>query len=282
MTTPAAFEQFKKQIEQIYDERESEQIADWIFEHVTGKKRWQRRHSTEALNADEQQTLDAYMVQLMQHRPVQYILNEAWFYKRKFYVDERVLIPRPETEELVAWIINEQQHRPQLTIIDIGTGSGCIAISLKLELPNAAVSAIDKSTEALRVATHNADALNADVQFEQNDFLAEGTWSLPGKTDVIVSNPPYIPASGAVDMDKNVTGYEPELALFVADDDPFIFYKKIAAFGLQKLSTHGCIYVEIHEGSAEEVTAIFTGMGYKVDVKNDIYGKERMIKAQLI
>lgn len=281
MTTPAAFEQFKNKIGQIYDERESEQIADWIFEHVTGKKRWQRRHSNEALNTDEQQTLDAYLVQLMQHKPVQYILKEVWFYKRRFYVDERVLIPRPETEELVDWLISEQQHRPRLMVTDIGTGSGCIAISIKLGLLNAMVSAIDKSAEALQVATQNAAALNADVQFQQNDFLAEGTWSLLGKSDVIVSNPPYIPLGGAVAMDKNVTDYEPELALFVADDDPFIFYKKIATFGLQKLHPDGSIYVEIHEGSAEEVTAIFTGMGYKVDVKNDIYGKERMLKAQL-
>ncbi len=164
-------------------------------------------------------------------------------------------------------------------IIDIGTGSGCIAILLKKELTNANITAIDISEKALEVAKKNSSELNAEINFFQIDFLNEEEWNSLKKYDIIVSNPPYIPIKEKETLAKNVTDYEPELALFVENNDPYIFYKKIAEFAKTHLQTNGKIYVEVHEDYAREVKSIFTNAGFEAEIKKDIYGKERMVKA---
>ena len=284
MTTEKAYINFVKSLKTIYDEREADNIGDWVFEKVTGLKRLERRLNRDSrLNEIYFTKLQNYLKELLGHKPVQYVLQEAWFYKRKFFVDENVLIPRPETEELVEWIFKDAQaksHSSEPTnIIDIGTGSGCIAVSLKKELLNSNISAIDVSEKALGIAKKNASVFNAAIVFFQIDFLKEAEWNVLKKYDVIVSNPPYIPLKEKEILAKNVTKFEPAIALFVDNTGPFIFYKKIAMFAKKHLIENGEIYVEVHEEFAENVKLIFENEGFKSEIKKDIYGKERMIKA---
>ncbi len=278
MTTGKAYIDFVNNLKTIYDEREADNIADWIFEKITGSKRLERRFKrNNELKESEIWQLQNYLKELLQHKPVQYVLQEAWFYKMKFFVNGNVLIPRPETEELVEWIINDASK--PTNIIDIGTGSGCIGIALKKELPRANVTAIDRSEKALEVAKINSIELNAEINFLQINFLKEEEWKSLQKYDLIVSNPPYIPIKEKEKLAKNVTEYEPGLALFVENNDPYIFYKKIAEFSKTHLESNGKIYVEVHEDFAKEVKTIFVNAGFEVEIKKDIYGKERMIKA---
>ncbi len=292
MTTGEAYNGFENQLKTIYEDREAETISDWVFESCTGMKRWERRSNqhNEIKNSEYQQ-LQKYLQELLKHKPVQYVLNEAWFYKMKFFVNEDVLIPRPETEELVEWIVSEfELQNPNdskstylsdrhTNILDIGSGSGCIAISLKRELPGAHVVAIDVSEKAMKVSKKNADELEASIDFLQIDFLDENKWKSLTECDIIVSNPPYIPIKEKEGLGKNVTDFEPELALFVEDKDPFIFYKKIAKFSKTHLKKRGKIYVEINETSAQEIKQVFEKEGFNAVIKKDIYRKERMIKA---
>jgi release factor glutamine methyltransferase len=285
MTAGEAYIDFKKELGKVYDAREAATISDWVFESLTSMKRWERMtHQNKEININEYQQLQKYLKELLQHKPAQYVLNEAWFYKIKFFVNEDVLIPRPETEELVEWIVNEVKAQnirsSKLTnILDIGSGSGCISIALKKELPDANIVALDISGKALEVAKKNARELNAAVGFLEIDFLDETKWGIVSEYDVIVSNPPYIPVKEKESLEKNVIDFEPEVALFVEDDNPFIFYKKIARFSKMHLKKAGKIYVEINETKAEEVKEVFEKAGFNVTIKKDIYGKERMVKA---
>ena len=285
MTTASIYNHFKNQLKAVYDDREAENISDWIFENVTGLKRWERRgNRNKELNETDSEKLKKYLDELLKHKPVQYVLNEAWFYKRKFYVNENVLIPRPETEELVEWIVKDEKNNAggnskQTNIIDIGTGSGCIPVSLKKELPEANVTAIDVSEKALVVSKKNARELNASIDFFQIDFLKEDEWKALPQIDIIVSNPPYIPINEKEILAKNVIDFEPEIALFVENNDPFIFYKAIAKFAKCHLKEKGRIYVEVHEEYAKQVKIIFENAGLISEIKKDIYGKERMVKA---
>lgn len=282
MTTTQFEAAFKNKLKSIYDDREANNITDWVFERVTGLKKWQRRNNQNTLSDTQRNQLEKYLEELLQSKPVQYILNEVWFYKRKYYVNEDVLIPRPETEELVEWIIQDLKatQKRELHIIDIGTGSGCIPVSLKLELPNALVDAIDVSGKALLVAQKNADILKAGINFFQINFLQNTEWHSLGKYDVIVSNPPYIPFNEKKILSKNVADFEPEIALFVKDKEPFIFYRQIADFAQLHLNADGKIYVEVHEEYPNDVKKIFENAGFSVTVKKDIYGKERMVRAE--
>lgn len=285
MTTAEIYNDFKNKLKTIYDDREADNISDWVFENVTGLKKWERRENrNKEINETEFEKLKNYLEELLKHRPVQYILNEAWFYKMKFYVNEHVLIPRPETEELVEWIINDTKferanNSKRTNIIDIGTGSGCIPVSLKKELPESNVTAIDLSEKALLVAKKNAVQLDAAVDFFQIDFLKKEEWETLSEYDIIVSNPPYIPINEKEILAKNVTDFEPEIALFVANNDPFIFYKNISKFAKSHLIENGKIYVEVHEEYASEVKNLFENAGFISEIKKDIYGKERMVKA---
>lgn len=287
MTTAQAYIDFKNKLQTIYSEREADNISDWVFENVTGLKKWERRaNANNELTEINSNQLEKYLHELLQHKPVQYVLNEAWFYKMKFFVNENVLIPRPETEELVKWIVMDlrsamfdRHGKNNIHIIDIGTGSGCIPVSLKKELPEANITAIDVSEKALSVAKINADELNAEVHFLQMDFLNESEWESLPQYDIIVSNPPYIPVKEKEILAKNVTDFEPGIALFVADNNPFIFYEKIAAFSKTHLKENGRIYVEVHEEYAENVKSIFENDGFISKIKKDIYGRNRMVSA---
>jgi release factor glutamine methyltransferase len=286
MTTEQSYNDFLKLLIPLYESREAANIADWVFENVTGLKRLERSiNKNVELEEVYALQLKKYLEELLQHKPVQYVLNEAWFYKMKFFVNEHVLIPRPETEELVAWIVEDVQRlkydvlNGEFKLLDIGTGSGCIAISIKKELRNIEVTAIDVSEEALSVAQKNANTQHTQIEFLKIDFLDESQWSLLGNYDVIVSNPPYIPEIEKEKLSKNVKAFEPGIALFVQDNNPFIFYEKIAKFAQSHLKLNGKIFVEIHEEYASEVEQIFSGYNFKTEIKEDMYGKKRMIKA---
>jgi release factor glutamine methyltransferase len=286
MTVSKAFADFKTKLESIYDSRESENISDWIFENVTGLKKWERRYNEMDLKEIQTLDLNEYLEELLHHKPVQYVLNEAWFYKRKFFVNENVLIPRPETEELVEWIIDDVKSSEweislgeSLQIIDVGTGSGCIPISLKKELQNTNITAIDISEKALFVAKKNAKELNAEIDFKHINFLNIDESASLLKYNIIVSNPPYIPIAEKEILAKNVTEFEPAVALFVENNNPYIFYEKIAVFAKSHLKDNGKIYVEVHEEYSKNVKDIFENKGFISTIKKDIYGKERMVKA---
>ena len=222
--------------------------------------------------------MEKFIQQVNNHRPIQYILGECQFYGRTFAVSEDVLIPRPETEELVREVIHycKQQRRP-LRIIDIGTGSGCIPITLALESKDTEVYATDVGENALTIAKLNAQSLHASVQFNLHDILKEDL--MVKKIDVVVSNPPYITHSEKDKMKKNVLQFEPHLALFVPDDDPLLFYKAIAAKSKKVLNDGGLIAVEINEQSGNNVATLFSDTGFtSVEVIKDIFGNERIVK----
>jgi len=284
MTLEKEYKAFVEALRNIYEEREAVNIADWVFEKITGINRLQRR--TDKITLTDRftsQLIDAALARLLQHEPVQYVLNEAWFYKMNFYVNKDVLIPRPETEELVEWIINDAREtantRESSNILDIGSGSGCIPIAIKKQIPSAEIISIDISEPALHVARKNALEHQTKVEFVKQDFLNENEWHILPQFDIIVSNPPYIPAKEKMKLDKNVVNHEPHQALFVEDEDPFIFYKKITRFAGLHLAPKGKIYVEAHEEYAKHVSEIFVQHHFSPVVKNDIYGRERMICA---
>ena len=274
-----------------YDTREAAQICDWVLEHVSGKKRIDRLIDKAALlTADQQLRLAEILAELQSHRPIQYVLGEAWFAGMPFFVNEAVLIPRPETEELVEWIVEDTLNEERGTLsaeqrtkhlLDIGTGSGCIPIALAKKLPHCSVSAIDVSEAALAVARRNAANLDANVQFLQTDFLDELQWPNLPVVDIIVSNPPYIKVAEQGTMARHVLDFEPSLALFVPDEDALLFYRKIAAFGKTHLRAEGAVFVEINEALGKETVALFEQQGYTVTLRKDLQGKDRMIKATL-
>jgi release factor glutamine methyltransferase len=259
-------------------------ITDWIFETVAKVKRSDLiKNPEQVVESKIILQLNSCLNDLMQHKPIQYVLGEAWFFKMKFKVNDQVLIPRPETEELVQLVIddcNYKKYTPEsgeiLSILDIGTGSGCIATALKNNLSNTLIHAIDISTGALEIAKENALNHKAEINFIEIDFLNENTWEQLPNIDIIVSNPPYIPHEEKKILDKNVTQYEPHQALFVRDSSPFIFYEKIAAFGKKHLLANGKIFVEFHEEFAKQTAAIFE-VDYRVEIKKDIFGKDRML-----
>lgn len=285
------------QLRTLYDNREAATMADWTMEAVTSWKKPTRLVNKEALlSPPQEQQLAAYTRELLQHKPVQYVLHEAWFCAMPFYVNEHVLIPRPETEELVQWVVEAGSRRPEigpqtsdlgpptsdLRILDIGTGSGCIPISIKKKWPAAKVVACDISEQALAVAQKNATTLGAEVQFIQVDILNPASWPQLPAVDIIVSNPPYIPQSDKASMHANVLEHEPHIALFVPNNDPLLFYKAIAGFAQQKLSLGGQLFAEIHEDLGEATKALFLEKGFHhVEVRKDFQGKERMIKCSL-
>lgn len=270
-------QELKSALLNIYAENEATIITDWVMEHYTGKSRIQRLvEKNITLSDDQVNTIRLAKLQLLQHKPVQYVLKEAWFMGLNFFVNESVLVPRPETEELVELAIhNHTQHIEK--IIDIGTGSACIPILLKKHLRQVSITAIDVSEKSLEIAHHNASKHQVDIEFYQIDFLDESQWSRLSLYNIIISNPPYIPLQEKNKMDKNVTAWEPDVALFVPDDDPLLFYKKIAVFGKTHLSANGKILVEIHQHFGIATKKIFEENGYKVELKKDIYKNDRIL-----
>lgn len=216
---------------------------------------------------------------LLQHEPIQYLLGQTYFYGLPFSVSPAVLIPRPETEELVHWILN---NNPPATgrLLDLGTGSGCIAVALAAQLPKATIEAVDLSGDALQMATHNATRNQVQVGFVQGNLLSD-EWPLTGPFDVIVSNPPYVRMQEKQAMKPNVLQYEPHLALFVPDDDALLFYRHIAQKALVLLAPGGKLYFEINEYLGNQMTSLLHGMGYQTLLRQDLQGKDRMICAML-
>lgn len=281
MTIAEALRQLTATLASLYDKREAENIADLVIEKLTGLRRMERTLQKESVLAPHQEkALEQYSSALLQHKPVQYVLQEAWFYGLPFFVNEHVLIPRPETEELVEWVINDNQGATHQSpaILDIGTGSGCIPVALKKHLSNAAVAAIDISKEALNIARKNANTHNAAVDLLLVDMLNEEEIGTLPTFDIIVSNPPYIPVRDMNGMPDNVLHYEPHTALFVPDEDPLLFYKAVSKFSATHLSAKGKIYVEIHEAMGEAVKKIFLNDGFTdCCIKKDMQGKDRMV-----
>ena len=229
------------------------------------------------MNIDETD-LNEMLERLNQFEPVQYVLGKAPFYGREFSVDQSVLIPRPETEGLVKIIVELFKGKTPLTILDIGTGSGCIAISLALELPFSTVYATDISPAALWIAKKNAEELNANVQFRHHDIL-NAVFPFDN-LDAIVSNPPYIPEHEKAAMKKNVLEYEPASALFVPDSEPFLFYKVIATRAKKSLKPGGLLVMEINENSGSEVIQLLTSHGFKeAIILKDFVDKDRFVRA---
>ncbi len=284
MTTQEATYFLLNQLRTIYAEVEASQITDWAMEYLTGSKKAERMlYKNAAITIHEETVLQQYTERLMQYEPVQYVLNESWFYGLKFYVDKTVLIPRPETEELVEWIITDcKSQLSAFKILDIGSGSGCIPISLKKKMQNAEVWSCDVSPAALEVAKRNAATIGTDINLIQLDFLDKGKWGQLPSFDIIISNPPYVPEKDIQQMHNNVLNYEPAAALFVPDNDPLVFYKAIAEFGKTHLNKNGSIYTEIHENLGEATMNIFQSAGYMAELKKDMQQKDRMIKSGLV
>jgi release factor glutamine methyltransferase len=282
MTIQVAYQQLLSQLIGVYDESEAENISNMVIEYITLSTKMQRVINKEQALSDLQASqLSVITNQLLLHKPIQYVLNEAWFAGMKLYVDENVLIPRPETEELVQWILDEVQSKDAdtKTVLDIGTGSGCIPIALKKKLPKLNVRAVDVSETALNVAIKNAMLQAVQVYFIRMDFLQKESWNQFGKFDIIVSNPPYVKQSESLEMHKNVLEHEPHLALFVPDNDALLFYRNIAAFSTTHLADIGAVFLEINETLGNGVAALFNQEGFATELRKDMQGKDRMIKA---
>jgi len=230
------------------------------------------------INSDEIKEWDSVLMHLKKQKPIQYILGETSFYGLTFQVNEHTLIPRPETEELVEWILESNQKQSQISILDIGTGSGCIPITLKKNLPKATVFGLDISDKALEVTRRNALINDTTVTFLQKDILT--TTVLEQKFDVIVSNPPYVRELEKKEINPNVLEFEPHLALFVTDNDPLVFYRKITQLANEYLQPNGQLYFEINQYLGAEMIALVKSYGFtQVELRKDIYGNDRMLKA---
>ncbi|HOA36986.1 MAG TPA: peptide chain release factor N(5)-glutamine methyltransferase [Flavihumibacter sp.] len=274
-------EQLTDRLAVLYGQREAFLMAAMCLEKLTGiAPQAQKRAAATHLTPAQLVQLAHYEEQLLAHRPIQYVLEEAWFQQMPFWVNEGVLIPRPETEELVEWVATSIDKKgADNTILDVGTGSGCIAISLSKKLPLSNIIAIDSSEEALQIARYNNERLQTAVTFRQLDFLsADARNSLPDFT-CIVSNPPYIPMAEKENMQPQVVQYEPENALFVPNNDALLFYRVLADFTMQQRNPVS-LFVEIHEQLGVAVCELFEQAGLnQIMLKQDMQGKDRMVRA---
>lgn len=281
MTCHEAFRDLQASLLPTYGEGEAKSICRIVFEDVFGFFQGPDRHMEPA----EVITFKKIKSRLLNGEPIQYILGEADFYGYKFAVNEDVLIPRQETEELVYWIREtvKASALPLKSVLDIGTGTGCIPITLGKLIPSLSISAVDVSDKALAVARGNADRLNVPIQLFNLDILKEQEWTRLSFFDIIVSNPPYIPRKERDLMDRHVVDFEPHLALFVDKDDPLLFYKKITLFALKHLGKNGYLFFETNAFNAKEVAAFIEKNGFSnVRIEKDMSGNDRMIRAQLL
>ena len=276
---------FTKELESIYPKTEIDTFFFLLIEEYLELQRIDLTlQPALEIPSEKYGLLNIALARLKKEEPIQYILGKTEFYGYPFKVNENTLIPRPETEELVEWILNEvkeldlENNKQKLSILDVGTGTGCIPISLKKELPNAKVSAIDVSEEALKIANENALLNEAEITFIHQDILQ--TESLPKQYDVIVSNPPYVRELEKIEIKSNVLENEPHLALFVDNDNPLIFYKKIADLAIKSLTKNGVLFFEINQYLASETIEMLKRKGFtKVELRKDLFGNNRMIKA---
>lgn len=268
---------FLEKLTPLFDSMEAESFFAITLEELKGWRRTDLALNPDAeLSGEEIERWNAVLAELETQKPIQYIFGKAHFYGLEFEVNSNTLIPRPETEELVEWIITENKVKGKINLLDIGTGTGCIAISLAKNLSDASVSAIDVSEGALATAKRNAQHNKAEVNFILQDILAAET--LPQVYDVIVSNPPYVRNLEKHEIKENVLQYEPHLALFVDDNDPLLFYRKIALLAKTQLSPNGKLYFEINQYLGPETVQMLEDYGFvNVVLKKDIYGNDRMV-----
>ncbi len=274
-----AIKRIKSELEGLYPETEIRSFSLLMIEKVTGFSRTEIIVNKNTLFSDKQyHEIESFIEKLKNFVPIQYILGETEFYGLPFNVNESVLIPRPETEELVDWIRTENDRSASLNILDIGTGSGCIAISLKHEFPKSVVDAFDISDEALGTAQSNANRNQLEVDFTKVDILNAPDFEK--KWDIIVSNPPYVLENEKSEILPNVLDNEPHLALFVPDNDPLLFYRSIAKFALKQLKPGGKLYFEINRQYGKATMDLLVESGFTdIELRKDISGNDRMVKA---
>lgn len=284
MLLKEAYHQLQFELLTIYDNREASVIADWIMEEITTWTKSQRIiHHDFHLTQEQEVQFIKFKDEILEGKPLQYVLGYSWFKGHKYSVNEHVLIPRPETEELVDSIIEytktiKEKDKTPFRALDIGTGSGCIAIALHHQFTDWEVWAIDKSTTALALASQNAKQLNAKIKFKVLDILSDNIIHDLPAFNLIVSNPPYIPHEDKHEMTQQVLNHEPHLALFVTNNDPLQFYKAIISFSEQHLIRGGTLWFETHMAYAEDVAALMKLHEYEeVKVQKDFQGKDRIV-----
>lgn len=272
---------YAQQLFKFYDEKETETLIFMLLEDYAGISKSEVFINPElTINESELLNIHFAVKDLKNYKPIQYIFGKAEFYGIPILVNPNVLIPRSETEELVNWIIQDTNKDEQCSIMDVGTGSGCIAITLKNALLNTKIHAIDNSPKALETAKKNALMNQVDISFSQIDFLEKKVWKNLGRYDIIVSNPPYVRNMEKVEMKKNVLNYEPEIALYVDDNNPLVFYRFLLEFGLDHLNSFGSLYCEINQYLGEDTVKLFESYGFtNIQLKKDFRGNDRFIKA---
>lgn len=278
---------FHNELDAIHGKNEVDNFFRLLVEHVLYLKPIEITLNPKYSVSNEiQKYFNGAIDRLKQEEPIQYIIGETEFYGLLFKVSPKVLIPRPETEELVEWVLkdNPTTKNQQLTVLDIGTGSGCIAIALAKHLSNAKVYTLDVSPEALEVAKENALLNKVDVEFMEKNILKSSQAELIStlhKFDIIVSNPPYVRKLEKRAIKKNVIKYEPHLALFVEDEDPLLFYKAICEFAVHNLKPNGMLYFEINQYLSAELKHLLTKFDFNsVELRKDLFGNDRMLKAK--
>jgi release factor glutamine methyltransferase len=284
-TIKDVFLSFQQGLGEVYDNREIEAITLLVLEEITDMSRAKiKAFPEDDVPGEAAEKIQSILEELKTGRPVQYILGNTEFYGLNFLVNPATLIPRPETEELVEWVLQSQKLKVKsqkpFSILDIGTGSGCIAISLKKNLPDARVTAIDISPEALQTAKQNAVINDVEVKFIHDDILNTKFEIEHSKFEIIISNPPYVTLIDQAQMHQNVTGFEPHTALFVPENDPLIFYKAIADFAVEHLEDKGLLFFEINEKFGKETVELLTDKGFiNIELRKDMSGRDRMVKA---
>lgn len=281
MTVAEAFTHYTKRLETAIDAAEAHAMMPMLLEYVCKIDRsdFQKLRGT-TLHTAQTEQLTQLTQQILAGKPLQYVLGEAWFCGLKLMVNAQVLIPRPETEELVEWIIaNCRFPVSALQIMDMCTGSACIALALKRRIRKATVTAVDVDPGALSVARYNAQQLGISIDVLQADLSDSMGWTPLGATDIIVSNPPYISAAEKAEMSPTVLDHEPHLALFAPEADPLFFYKQLALLAEQKLNPQGQLFTELNASYAQEIGSLFLKAGFQIAIKADMQGKERMLRA---
>ena len=276
---------YHSELDAIYGKEEVNSFFYLLIEHYFDLERFILAIQPELVIDKEQETIIFQALsELKLEKPIQHIIGTAYFMDLDFKVNEHVLIPRPETEELVRWILKDAENlkRP-LTILDMGTGSGCIPISLDKNLTDAKVFGLDISKDALKVAEENNALLNSDVKFYEADILSldmeTSAKELDEKFDIIISNPPYVRELEKAEMQNNVIDHEPSLALFVPDEDPLKFYSAVVNFAANHLNENGCLYLEINQYLGEETKQLLEKSNFKtIELRKDMFGNDRMIK----